>query len=342
MDNKNEQGYVLLNVLAIIILVMAFAMLLIPKTLNTASQVNKSERSTQVKDLSEMGIQYAHAYLQSLISAAITDTVNNPTTKKYPNITNQDQLFCLNLRERLNKQHNKENKFGDDLSYSYKLDYYGIYNISTKENENYTISSIIPYDCVGFKGVKVPIKSVGKKGSAEKTINAEFVIENKGEEGNNWAPGTGYTERLYPEDIKISDDYKYATDPKLSGQSRLDVPTSAYFKSTVTISGNGRLYVSGHAWFDGQSYPSVNLNGNVIIMAISGNAYFRNGIDFKESNYICIRGLGYLWNETKNDWEPYPKVHTVEACPPAVEKTIEYKNDVNEWGIIEGELNVIY
>jgi competence protein ComGC len=340
MSINNDRGYVLINVLAILILVMAFAMLLIPKTLNTATQVNKSERNTQVKDLSEMGIKYAHAYLQSLVTGAINDTISNPTTKKYPNITNQDTLFCLNLRERLKNQYSKENKHGDDASYSYKIDYLGKYFISSTNNENYTISSTTTYDCVGFKGVKVPISSVGKKGSAEKTINAEFVIENKGEEGNQFVPGTGYTERLYPTDITFSQ--TYTQDPKLSGQDRLNVPVSAYFGNRVTISGNGKLYVSGHAWFDGKSYPSVDLNGNVIIMAISGNAYFRNGIDFKTSNYICIRGLGYLWNETKNDWEPYPKVHTEAACPPTLEKTIEYTNDVNEWGIIEGELNVIY
>lgn len=340
MEIKNDRGYVLISVLAIIILVMAFAMILIPKTLNTSSQVNQSERNTQVKDLSEMGIKYSHAYLQSLVTKAIDDTIKNPTTKKFPNITNQDKLFCLNLRESLNRQYSKENKFGNDSSYIYSIEYLGKYYISTKDNENYTISSTTSYDCEGFKGVKVPIKSLGKKGTAEKTINAEFVIENKGEEGNNWAPGTGYTERLYPEDITYSQ--FYTNDPRLSGQSRLDVPAAAKFSNTVTISGNGKLYVAGHAWFDGASYPSVDLNGNVIIMAISGNAYFRNGIDFKTSNYICIRGLGYIWNATKRDWEPYPKVHTEEACPPTLEKTIEYTNNVNEWGIIEGELNVIY
>jgi hypothetical protein len=337
---KNERGYVLISVLAIIILIMAFATILIPKTLNTATQVNKSERNTQVKDLSEMGIKYAHAYLQSLVTAAINDTIKNPLTNKYRGITNQDKLFCLNLRERLVSQYSKEHKFGDDSSYLFNIEYLGKYYISTKDNENYTISSTTSYDCEGFKGVKVPIKSLGKKGTAEKTINAEFVIENKGEEGNNWAPGTGYTERLYPEDITYGT--TYSSDPKLSGQDRLDVKTAAYFSSRVTISGNGKLYVAGHAWFDGKSYPSVDLNGNVIIMAISGNAYFRNGIDFKTSNYICIRGLGYLWNESIKDWEPYPKVHTEEACPPTLEKTIEYTNDVNEWGIIEGELNVVY
>jgi hypothetical protein len=320
---------------------MSFAMLLIPKTLNTSAQVNKSEDNTHAKDLSEMGIQYAHAYLQSLVTGAIEDTKNNPTTQKWRNISNQDTLFCLNIRERLNRQHSQEKKMGDNLAYSFRMEYSGGYTINYSINNlNYSIDSTTPFDCVGFKGVKVPIVSIGKIiGESEKSIRAEFVIENKGENGNgSLAPGWSYVEPD-PTLLTYTDVRESRVD--LNGNVGDTVP-GTHFKDQVKVSGNGKIYIGGHAWFDGRTTPSVDLNGQKVVLAISGDAYFENGIDFKTSNYICIRGNGYIKNKTTGKWDQYTKVHTVEACPPTEREKIVFTNDINQWGIIEGELNVIY
>jgi hypothetical protein len=345
VNSRNERGYVLISVLAIIILVMAFAMLLIPKTLNTSAQVNKTEKHTQTKDLSEMGIHYAHAYLQSKVTEAIDETkLANPSPE------NQDALFCNKLIGKLKTPHSKDGKFGIDLGHNFKMEYLGAfkitatkYNTTTKQYEPYTINSTTPYDCSGFLGVKVPIISTGKKGNEERKINAEFTIENKGEAGNRFEPGTSYIKPLDPVNDIIYEN-TYSVDPKLSGQSRLDLPADVRFNNIVTISGNGKLYIGGHVFFNGNSGKglSVDLNGQEVIVAISGNAYFKNGIDYKTSNYICIRGTGYKWNYTTGAWDYFPEIHTAAACPPNIAKTILYLNDLTEWGVIEGELNITY
>jgi hypothetical protein len=345
MKFRNERGYVLVSVLAIIVLVMAFAMMLIPKTLNTSAQVSKTERSSHAKDLSEMGIQYSHAYLQSLITASINATkLSNPLPE------NQDVVFCQNLTTRLKAAHSKQGKYGANLAHFFKIDYLGSfsilatkYNSTTKEYVPYTVKSTDAYDCTGFLGVKVPIVSTGKKGNDTRVINAEFTIENKGEAGNRFEPGTSYFQPINP-DNEIVYENVYATDPALSGQKRIDLPADAKFNSIVTISGNGKLYIGGHVYFNGNSSKglSVDLNGQEVIVAISGNAYFKNGVDYKTSNYICIRGTGYKWNYSKNIWEYFEEIHTAAACPPTIARQILYLNDINEWGIIEGELQVTY
>jgi hypothetical protein len=339
MKHGNERGYVLLSVLVIMILIMGFAMILIPKTLNTSLQVNKSEDNTISKDISEMGIQYANAYLQSLVNAAIQDTKDNPTTRKYPNITNQDTLFCLNLRERLNRAHTRERVFGTNSNYSFSMTYNGSYFLKSSNSLGYSINSTSTYDCTGFKGVKVPISSVGKvTGKVEKSIKAEFVIENKGEGGNGSGPGWAYVE---PDPTTLTYDKIQETRVDLNGNISDTFP-GTYFKDQVKVSGNGKIYIGGHAWFDGKTNPSMDLNGQNIIVAVSGDAYFTKGIDFKKSNYICIRGNGYLWNNTLRKWEQYEDVHTATACPPSEREKIVFTNDINQWAIIEGELNVIY
>jgi hypothetical protein len=345
MKYRNERGYVLISVLAIIVLVMAFAMMLVPKTLNTSAQVNKTERSTHAKDLSEMGVQYAHAYLQSLI----TDSID-ATKRSNPLPENQDVVFCQNLTTRLKAAHSKEGKYGANLSHYFKIDYLGAFNISatkynntTKAYEPYTVKSTVAYDCSGFLGVKVPIVSTGKKGNENRVIKAEFTIENKGEAGNQFEPGTSYFQPINPDNEIIYEDI-YSTDPALSGQKRLDLPADVRFNNIVTISGNGKLYIGGHVYFNGNSSKglSVDLNGQEVIVAISGNAYFKNGVDYKSSNYICIRGTGYKWNYSKSIWEYWEGIHTAAACPPSIAKQILYLNDLTQWGVIEGELDVTY
>jgi hypothetical protein len=348
MNSRNERGYVLISVLALIILVMAFGMLLISKNLNTAIQVNKTERSTHAKDLSEMGIHYANAYLQSLITGAIDATKNsNPLPE------NQDKVFCGQFINRLKVPHIKDGRFGGNLDHNFKVDYQGIFDISatryntvTKIYEPYSVKSTDPYDCSGFLGVKVPLISTGKKGNEERNINAVFTIENKGKAGNRFEPGTTYANLINP-DNGITYENTYDTDPKLSGQSKLDLPADVKFNNIVTISGNGKLYIGGHAYFNGLDSKglSVNLNGQEVIVAISGNAYFKNGVDYKASNYICIRGSTYKWDYTTNKWVIFSikqQSSQTDPCPENIAKTILYLNDLTEWGVIEGELNLIY
>lgn len=339
--NKNESGYVLLNVLIIIILIFAFGMMLIPKTINTSIQIQKNEGNTQAKDMSEMGIQYAHAYLQSLVSKAIDEA--KADTRYSNNTINHDTLFCEKLKVQFNSFQTffpKEIKMDANQSHLFQIRNFEPYTITSKD-----ASTVLT--CDNFKNMTVPIESIGKiEGKSEKTIKAYFVIENKNITNPIPGSGDGETVPVDPNTLPLAN----ITGPvSVSGQDSTKMLSSAHFLSSVTIGGNGKLMIGGHAWFEGiqaQNKPySLNFNGNNGILVVSGNAYFKNPVDLggNNTNYICIRGDAYQLRAGSSDtWDPYPEIKTTQMCPPLIEQQISYYYDINNWGIIESNLNVIY
>lgn len=342
---KNDRGYVLLNVLIIIILIISFGMLLIPKTINTSLQIQKNEGNTQAKDMSEMGIHYTHAYLQTLVSKAIEESKKD--TRYMNNTINHDTLFCEKLKVQFsyfNTFFPKEIRMDANQNHLFQIRNFEPYSITAKNDTKVST-------CDSFKNMTVPIESIGKvEGKSEKSIKAIFVIENK--VATETVPGTGGggtgggTVPVDPNKLPLVN----VTDPvKLSGQSTTQMYSSAHFFSAITIGGNGKLMIGGNAWFEGveaHNKPySVTFNGNNGILVISGDAYFKYPVDLggTNTNYVCIRGNAYrLRTGTTNTWDPYPEIKTAQTCPPLIEQQVEYFYDISEWGIIESNLNVIY
>lgn len=319
-------------------------MLLIPKTINTSLQVQKNEGNTQAKDMSEMGIRYAHAYLQTLVAQAIIDAKND--SRYINNTINHDTLFCEKLTYRFStfNTYYKEIRMDENQSHLFQI----------RNFEPYTISSTNNSTCDGFKSMTLPIESIGKiEGKAEKQIRAFFVIENQiaigTSPGSGSGTGGGTGDGTVPVDPNTLPLVNVTSPLDIKGNTTSNMYSAAHFFSAITIGGNGKLMIGGNAWFAGRESTnkpySVTFNGNNGILVVSGNAYFKYPVDLggNNTNYVCIRGDAYrLRSGTTNTWDLYPEIKTAQTCPPLVQEQVQYFYDINEWGIIESNLNVIY
>ncbi|OIJ10577.1 hypothetical protein BKP37_18780 [Anaerobacillus alkalilacustris] len=324
----NNQGYTLVIVLLTIVLISLFSLMLIPKALSTSLQINKSEGMAQAKDLSEMGIHYAHALIENKIILAINDAKGDPNFNK----TNHDKLFCEKFTNRLN-QLSFPYSINVNPNYLYKIQYADQININSKDNTN----------CIGFKDLTLPIESVGMvNGKFEKRIEGQFVIGNKGvypipSESDG---GSGELQPVDPNTLPLIEVLNTVI---LSGRDVEEMYSSPRFSHPVSIRGNGQLSIGGNAWFNGN--PSFDFRGNNGILIVSGNAYFRDKIEIhgNQTNYVCIRGDAFLLRSgTQNTWDQYTDIkNLVSYCPPFIWEQIEFFYDINEWGINEN-LNVIY
>lgn len=335
---KNERGYVLINVLIIIILIFSFSMMLIPKTINTSLQVDKNKGNSQAKDMAEMGINYSHAYLQSLVTQSINEA--KADTRFQDVNVNRDALFCEKIK---NKFKTFSTAFPRQISMTNNTNFlFQVSNPSTITFDPNTIT-LANTECKGFKSMTIPIKSIGKVvGKTEKPISANFVIENKAASSpiSTGGSGSGTTD---PNSLILT---TYNTTIDISGTSVSNLLTAARFTNQVLLRGNGVLKVGGNAWFD-YSSPSVEFKGNNGQVYVTGNAYFKTpvlmGGNAQNPNYMCIRGDAFLLKSgTTNVWEPYPEIKATENCPPIIKPEEQYYYDINEWGIIESNLNVIY
>jgi hypothetical protein len=340
MKTSNERGYVLISVLAIIILVMSFSLMLIPKTLNTSVQVNRSELNTQAKDLSEMGIHYAHAYLQEQVIRAVNYTKANES-----DYYKWDQVFCERIKSQFstfNTTFSRSIPMDTSLNSKYRFQINNNELISFNPN-TITISNAT---CTGLKSITIPIKSVGiVDGKPEKEVKANFIIENSSSaSGTPGGTGTG----------------NLITNPNLLGLKPVDelIPiqikgndisslfSSAKFTRTVLITGNGVLKVGGHAWFDAS--PSIDFRGNNGKVYVTGDAYFKSKVSLggNGTNYICVKGSVFLFEngtyQRKNSIADISATNNVDPCPSRANPEKEYYYDINGWGIIESNLNVIY
>lgn len=330
----NEDGYTMLIVLTIAVLISIFAMVLLPKAISTMKQVGKSETSSQTKDMSEMGVEYASSFLQNIVKQARTEA-------KSADPSLDDKNFCEKLSSRLsatpfpqNNLMNGNNNFSFQVRYS--------------PTESRTIVSKNNSTCDGFVSMRIPIVSTGKvEGKGSTTLKAYFTVDNKGEiittqPGQSREPVDPTT--LSYETIK-------ATEFKLSGQTTSALSRSIRFDDIVTISGNGVLSIGGNAWFNNinpkSDSLSINFNGNNGIVIVSGNAYFTKPISLggKGVNFICIKGDAYLYNSSTKKWEWYADVKERAACPPDNKTVIDnakYFYDINLWDINQNKLDVQY
>lgn len=343
MKFDNERGYVLISVLAIIILLVSFSLILIPKALNTSLQVNKSELNTQSKDLSEMGIHYAHAYLQEQVIKAI-----NYTKVNEPNINNQEKVFCEKIKSQFKSQEFitlSPKVIPMDTTnpkYKFKIDNNALitFKPDTIQLSNTT--------CTSLRSITIPITSTAiVNGVTEKVIRANFIIENTaaiigipGVSGKaEWT--TAELDKLFGLNI-ITDTID------ISGSTTSSLYNTAKFTKTVTLRGNGSLKVGGHAWFD--ATPTIDFkgnNGNSIY--VSGDAYFKSKVSLGGAgkNYICVKGSVYLYENgkyvRKNEGiKAISSTTTEDPCPPSVNLEGNYYYDINGWGLIESNLNVEY
>jgi hypothetical protein len=348
---RNERGYVLLNVLVIIILVVAFGMMLIPKTVNTSLQIQKTEGNSQSKDMSEMGIHYAHAYLQTLVAKAIEESKKD--TRYINNTINHDTLFCEKMTTQITSFNSvlpKSIVMDANIDHSFQIKYFEPYTLTPRDTTKAA-------SCDNYKNFSIPIESIGKVlGKSEKSVKAYFIIENKaatgdgsGGSGSGPGPGTGTGTPVDPNTLPLVS-VTNPNDTKLSGNAVSKMFSSAHFYVPVIIGGNGKLMVGGHAWFEGREASnklfSVTFNGNNGILVVSGDAYFKYPVSLggNQTNYVCIRGNAYILRSgTTNTWDDYSSyLRSVNSCPPLIEKEVQYFYDLNEWGIIESNLNVIY
>ncbi|WP_096202804.1 hypothetical protein [Bacillus sp. FJAT-45350] len=323
----NERGYTLLLVLLTIVLIMIFAPLLFSKTLNTALQIGKTESMTQAKDIAEMGIQYSVALIESEIAMAIKEAKADPNIKT----VNNDRIFCEKIRNRLQSTSlPKQFSFESNSSYTYDIDYNApiIINSKTTTNTN---------NCTDFKNMLIEIRSTGITENISKSVKdvvVTFNIENKGsyQTGNEPVENGGIP--VDPNDLPLQ---KYTTNVSLSGNSRSQLFSSVHFTRPVVIGGNGVLMIGGNAFFE----SDLTFNGSNGLLTVSGDAYFKSPINFNGSGTnVCVRGTPYL--NVNGSWKPYS--YLIEnnnlLCPPALQ--YEYHYDINEWGILDGSINVIY
>lgn len=332
----NNQGYTLIIVLLTIVLITLFAMMLIPKALNTAVQINKSEANTQTKDLSEMGIQYAHALLQSKIQLAINDVKSDPQFTT----VNHDKLFCGKITARLNEL---------DFLKSEPTPHFNImtntkFSYQIQRNGEMIINSTDNLTCNGFENITVPIRSVGTvEGNTQKEINAQFVIENLGANLTPGGPGNGEGD-LQPVDPDTLPLQIINTDVRFTGQTEAILYSSPQFTKDVTVGGNALLSIGGNAWFRAGPNYSATMNGNNGKIIVSGNAYFENPIRFNGAgpHYVCIQGDAFIRNGQSNGWNLYTEVNSNQYCPTDIWEQIEFFYDINDWGIIKENINVTY
>ncbi len=330
--SRNERGYVLMVVLLIIVIITTFAIVLIPKALSTSLQVNKSEKVTRTKELAEMGVQYSNAFLRSQVTKAIEQVKTDPgyTT------TSHDKLFCERLKTNLsNTPFGGVIKMDANSNYYFQVAYLG--NPTLLNSNNSPITT-----CDGFNSMKVPIQSIGKlTGSDDKEIKAYFTIDNNGEIISNTGPGAGPVD---PNTLSFVSTISNSI--TLSGNGVSQMYSSSHFLSTslITIKGNGRFLVGGNAWIE--SNPSIDFRGINGVLAISGNAYFKNPVSLggNGSNYICVKGNAYLLNSTTKKWENYTEIKADKStyCPSSIENTVQYYYDVNRWDVDNQKLDVQY
>lgn len=328
---RNERGYVLIIVLITIVLISAMALMLIPKAINTSLQVNKNEKYTRAKDLSEMGVEYTLAYLQNQVILAIIDVKNDSTYST----SNHDKLFCEKIKNRLGTTYSKQIMMTDNPAYSFQTGY--ISAPVTLDASGKTTAT-----CNDFNKMQISISSIGKgEKNSTKNLKANFIIENKGE------ILTKNTNTPIADPVNLS--LVTLPDPvDLSGNYVSKMLSSARFSSPVTIGGNGTLMVGGNAWFEGFSNKlnSVNFNGINGKLIISGNAYFNYPVSFggNGSNYICIRGDAFLRRKvgTLYTWDKYTEVNNNNYCPPSIQQTIQYYFDINQWFINTDKMEVRY
>lgn len=328
MNIKDERGYALISVLTIVIIITAFAMILIPKTLNTSLQVNQSEGNSQGKDLSEMGIKYTHAYLQNLVTKAINDAKADSRFNLYS--TNRDELFCEKLKTRLTTF-----KTVDGYNRSI-LPATANYNIKINNHElvrfNPSTISFNNTTCTGFKSLIIPIQSIGKaNGKKEKTIKANFVIENRAGD----TPGRIIGGKIDPNNLFFEEKNYF---PQVTGNSVANLLGSVKFNVQVDIKGNSTLKLGGDAWFNSNTDPSIKFAGSDSTLLVAGNAFFTKAVTFSgNSNNICIRKNAYLL--TDGEWKVYDAAK--QNCPYK-DEPVPYYYDIDGWGIFENNLNVIY
>lgn len=326
--SSNERGYVLVIVLMLIMIITIFAMVLIPKAISSMKQIGISEGTTQTKQMAEMGVEYAEAFLQNQVNQTILEVKEITQTNK---TVNHDTLYCEKLTGRLNSTTLlKDISMKDNQNYSFQIKYAGARTIVSKDNTS----------CTGFTSMTVPVQSTGKvEGKGTRQLNAKFVINNKGQ-----------ILSTQPISTTPVDPNTLAVDPvfsivDLSGKDVSELYRSAKFINKIMIRGNGRLLIGGNAWLAG-SPDSIEFKGSNGMLIISGNAYFTNKVKMSGSgaNYICIKGNAYLYNAATNKWDPYAAVKEAGACPntPDVQTRVEYFYDYNEWEIDDNKLDVQY
>lgn len=330
---RNENGYTLLIVLTISVFITIFAMVLIPKALSTMKQVGKSETSSQSKDMSEMGVEYAYSFLQNMVKQARTEAKSTD-----PSL--DDKNFCEKLRTRLNTTpFPQNNQMSGNSNFSFQVQY--------SPTEARTIVSKNNSTCDGFVSMRIPIVSTGKvEGKGTTTLNSYFIVDNKGDVLST-QPGQS---RVPVDPNTLSYEMTHFNEFKLSGNTSSALSRSAKFNDIVTISGNGVLSIGGNAWFNNTnaySNISINFNGNNGIVIVSGNAYFNKPVSLggRGTNYICIKGDAYLYNSSTRNWDWYEGVKEQAACPPDNKTVIDnakYFYDINLWDINQNKLEVQY
>ncbi|OIJ18364.1 hypothetical protein BKP45_12370 [Anaerobacillus alkalidiazotrophicus] len=320
----NNRGYTLIIVLLTIVLISLFSLMLIPKALSTSLQVNKSEGMAQAKDLSEMGIHYAHAYFENIVNLAIEQAKADPG---FINQTvNHDLLFCENFISLLPIEQTFAEKSINNSAYYYKVSF------EKEVNDFFT-------NCSGFQEIILPIESIGKvdnNSNSEKLIRANFVVENEGEKSIiGPCQGEICPPPPPPENLPFN---IINTEINLSGQTVSNyIYTSPKFTQSVVLAGNSRLIVGGNAWVSGSS---LRFNGNNAELIVGGNAYFTSPIDFRgNGNKICIRGTAYLYDHIEKKWNVYDVPQFIKSCSGVNE--IGYFYDINQWKINE-DIDVYY
>ena len=306
-------------VLLSIVLISLFAMMLIPKSVNTALQVNRSEEMTQTKDLAEMGITHAHALIQSYVTKAINDEKNKP-------VSEHDTLFCTNIRSNLGsinflKQTNPTPEIINvkNTNYKYKLERNGPIVIKSANNSS----------CERFDSLTIPIKSTGIIGGKEKVITGTFTIKNGNSEGitQEQRDSNGLIVPVDPSTLPLITRESL----EISGNSgSTSFTSSPRFKGKVEIKGNATLSIAGNAWFE----DIITFSGSSGRLLVSGDAYFSKGISHGGSgNYICVRGNAF---EKKDGvFKPIDKNTIDSKCPAHIYQAVKFAYDIHEWGIFD-------
>ena len=322
----NSEGYTLITVLLIIVIISMFALTLIPKALSTAVQVNKGEEMSQTKDLAEMGVSYTHALLQNKVQLAINDVKNDPNFTK----ENHNTLFCKKIKPRLaDVSFLKSPPTVETITMTNSN-----YKYSIEKNGAITINAADVTQCSGFEDITIPITSVGYVGDEEKELQAIFTIQNG---GTNLVinPGNGGTPQnpdLLPLEI-----INRTVD--LSGNDREALYSSPRFTQFVTLRGNGFLSIGGNAWFQGKNNnnKAVVFRGSNGKLLVSGNAYFSGDIELNGNgnNFICVRGTSYQLRN--NNWVEMDQQLRNDLCPPNIWEEVkdDFFYDINDWMIMD-------
>ncbi|WP_096153167.1 MULTISPECIES: hypothetical protein [Bacillus] len=321
----NNQGYTMVMVLLSIVLISLLAMMLIPKSVNTALQVNRSEEMTQTKDLAEMGVTHAHALIQSQVNATIKEVknLNRP-------LSEHDNLFCNRIQTNLRAlsffrplNPTSETITIQNVNYKYKLDSNGPFTLKSGNNTT----------CDGFNNITIPIKSTGIVGGKEKVVTAAFTISNGNSAGisQEQRDSNGQVVPVDPSTLPLITRNSLS----ISGSSGSTFfESSPRFLNTVDIRGSATLSIAGNAWFEG----IIDFRGGSGKLLISGDAYFSRGIDQGGSgNYICVRGNAF---EKKDGvFKPIAQNIIDSKCPAQIYESVKFAYDINEWGIFDIDVN---